>query len=193
MVRKRSGIRGKRIAKKHRPGNQRAYHAYGREQNGDNGKRVDRRQAEKAEKRGGGSWRLVVSAMILVSVIAVKLVAPQTLEQVRGGLLDLMGKDTDFVAVFSAVGKAVGSDEWNEKLQQFVGTGAESMILLEEKEEKYSLSKHRERLVSIPLPSLHSGFWQSCFSRQPLFHACGSPQTHNPVPSLGCPLFLVTD
>ena len=54
-------------------------------------------------------------------------------------------------------------------------------------------SKHRERLVSIPLPSPHSGFWQSCFSQQPLFHACGSPQTHNPVPSLGCPLFLVTD
>ena len=118
MVQKRSGHRGKRIAQKSRSYNQRAYHAYSREQNGDNGKRVDRRQAEKAEKRGGGSWRLVVSAMILVSVIAVKLVAPQTLEQVRGRLLDLMGKDTDFVAVFSAVGKAVGSDEWNEKLQK---------------------------------------------------------------------------
>ncbi len=118
MVQKRSGHRGKRIAQKSRSYNQRAYHAYSREQSGDSGKEVGRRQAGKGERKGSGSWRLVVSAMILVSVIAVKLVAPQALEQVRGRLLDLMGSDTDFVAVFSAVGKTVGADEWNEKLQE---------------------------------------------------------------------------
>lgn len=40
-------------------------------------------------------------------------------------------------------------NEWKEKLMQFVGTGAESMIALEEKERKYDVSKHKERLEII--------------------------------------------
>ncbi len=95
-----------------------AYRAYSRSQRSDSGKESGRR-VEPAEKTGGSSWRLVVSAVILVSVIAVKLVAPQTLEQVRGQLLNLLGSDTDFVAVFSTVGKVVGgNNSWEEKLQE---------------------------------------------------------------------------
>lgn len=38
---------------------------------------------------------------------------------------------------------------WNDKLWDFFGKGAQSMILLEKKEQKYSAEKHRERLEII--------------------------------------------
>ena len=40
-------------------------------------------------------------------------------------------------------------DEWNETLREFLGRGAEAMILLEKKEKKYDLSSHRIRLEKI--------------------------------------------
>lgn len=67
---------------------------------------------ERTSRRGNRQLRrLVVSAAILVSVIAVKLLSPQTLEPVRAELLRLMGTDTDIAAVFSAVGRTVGAGE----------------------------------------------------------------------------------
>ena len=38
---------------------------------------------------------------------------------------------------------------WSCKLKEFLGKGAETMIVLEEKEQKYSVAKHRERLQKI--------------------------------------------
>jgi len=38
---------------------------------------------------------------------------------------------------------------WSEKLRNFLGKGAESMISLEEKEQKYDLEKHRARFQVI--------------------------------------------
>jgi len=35
---------------------------------------------------------------------------------------------------------------WNEELRRFLGKGAESMIVLEEKEQKYNLESHKKRL-----------------------------------------------
>ena len=71
------------------------------------GKRVERTSRRESRQLR----QLVVSAAILVSVIAVKLFSPQTLEPVRAELLRLMGTDTDIAAVFSAVGRTVGAGE----------------------------------------------------------------------------------
>ncbi len=39
--------------------------------------------------------------------------------------------------------------DWNRQLREFIGPGAEAMILLEEKEQKYSPEKHRLRFATI--------------------------------------------
>jgi len=64
--------------------------------------------AQKKERRR--LWRLGISATILVVAVALKLLAPQTLSTFRGRLLTWMGEDTDLVAAFSAVGRAVGAE-----------------------------------------------------------------------------------
>lgn len=71
-----------------------------------------------AERRSSRQLRqLVVSALILVSVIGVKLLSPQTLEPVRSELLRWMGTDTDVVSVFSAVGRTLGSrEDWGQAI-----------------------------------------------------------------------------
>ena len=57
-------------------------------------------------------WRqLVISGVILVAVIGVKLTAPAGLEPFRQQVLHLMGQETDFVAAFSAVGRAIGGED----------------------------------------------------------------------------------
>lgn len=55
-------------------------------------------------------WQLTVSAALLLAVIAVKFLAPATLDRYRAALLDLLGADTDFVEVFSAAGHAFSGD-----------------------------------------------------------------------------------
>ena len=54
--------------------------------------------------------QLIVSAVILVAVVGVKLLAPDTLALCRDKLLALMGEDTDFVEAFSSVGRAVSGE-----------------------------------------------------------------------------------
>ncbi len=53
--------------------------------------------------------RLTVSGILLVLVVAVKLLMPDVMSQYREKILHLMGEDTDFVAAFSAVGRAFSS------------------------------------------------------------------------------------
>lgn len=58
-------------------------------------------------------WRLVrltVSGMLLVLVVAIKLLMPDLAEEYREKLLTLMGKNTDFVEAFSAVGRAFSGE-----------------------------------------------------------------------------------
>ena len=50
--------------------------------------------------------QLVVSAALLLAVVAMKFLFPATLERCRATLLDLLGADTDFVEVFAAAGRA---------------------------------------------------------------------------------------
>ena len=49
---------------------------------------------------------MTVSAVILVIVVAVKLAFPNVMESYRQQVLKLLGENTDFVAAFSAVGRA---------------------------------------------------------------------------------------
>ena len=53
--------------------------------------------------------------------------------------------------VKKAVAYAEGFDVevWNNRLREFIGDGAESMIALERKERKYSVEKHRDRIKII--------------------------------------------
>ena len=119
MATKQRRQKGKRVAKRDYVRKRQTYSAYGRSQRADRAEQGEQQKSEKTGKKGGSSWRLVISAVILVSVIAVKLLLPQSLEQIRGPLLHLMGTDTDFAAVFSTVGEVIGTgDSWGEKLQE---------------------------------------------------------------------------
>ncbi len=51
--------------------------------------------------------QLVISAVLLLAVVAMKFLFPTALERCRSTLLELMGADTDFVEVFSAAGRAL--------------------------------------------------------------------------------------
>lgn len=108
---------GKRVRARSYPQNRTAYRAYSQTQRGgQEGKKTDSEiPARRGEKRR--LWRLTISALILVAVVTVKLAAPQTFAPLRGQLLDWMGDSTDFVAVFSALGRAVGAkDSWSDVL-----------------------------------------------------------------------------
>ena len=50
--------------------------------------------------------QLVVSAALLLAVVAIKFLFPATLERCRATLLELLGTDTDFGEVFAAAGRA---------------------------------------------------------------------------------------
>lgn len=61
--------------------------------------------------------QLTISGAILVAVVAVKLTSPSFLEPYRQQLLQWMGQESDFVAAFSAVGRAVsGNDDVGDAL-----------------------------------------------------------------------------
>lgn len=64
-----------------------------------------------SKPRSGRSMaRLTVSALLLAVVVAVKLLSPDTVAAYRDTVLTLMGADTDFVAVFSAAGRAFSGE-----------------------------------------------------------------------------------
>ncbi len=109
---KRKPRRGKRVAKTYAE-KRRAYSEYSRAQDSSRqrtGAAHGKREAPDPKRDRRRLWQLAVSAAILITVIAIKLAAPQTLEQYRQTMLSLIGDDTDFVAVFSEVGKAVGAE-----------------------------------------------------------------------------------
>ena len=67
-----------------------------------------RTSKDKTSKKGNKHMRqLVISAVILVSVVGVKLLAPDTLSLCRDKILSLIGENTNFVEAFSSVGRAV--------------------------------------------------------------------------------------
>ena len=87
--------------------NRKNYQTYSKVQAGRNASAGGKRLERTARRSNRQLRKLVVSAVILVSVIGVKLLSPQTLEPVRGELLRMMGTDTDLVTVFSTVGQTI--------------------------------------------------------------------------------------
>ena len=75
---------------------------------------TERQQSAKARQDRLRLRQLIVSAVILVAVVAVKLLAPQVLEEHTARLQGLLGEDTDFVAAFSAIGRVVGVEGGTE-------------------------------------------------------------------------------
>lgn len=75
-----------------------------------------RREEQPTPKPRRGLAQMVVSAVLLAVIVGVKLAAPDVAERYRDDLLHLMGNDTDFVAAFSAVGRAVGSEKLGDAL-----------------------------------------------------------------------------
>jgi len=71
--------------------------------------------------------QLVISAALLLAVVAMKFLFPAALDRCRATLLDLLGADTDFVEVFSAAGRAFAdgstvSDALNDAYTAVFGT-----------------------------------------------------------------------
>ena len=70
-----------------------------------------RTSKDKTSKKGNKRmWQLVISALILVSVVGVKLLSPTTLSLCRDKILSLIGENTNFVEAFSSVGRAVSGE-----------------------------------------------------------------------------------
>ena len=95
--------RGKRVKQRYDK------HRYGGQRN-DNGRRQTERAEQVREGRRGSVWRLTISSMLIVSVIAWKLLLPQSFSEFRGKLMDLIGADQDFAAVFAAVGRVADGE-----------------------------------------------------------------------------------
>lgn len=74
-----------------------------------------RKESPKGKRR---MIQLVASAIILISIVGVKLLAPDTMALCREKLLSLMGENTNFVEAFSSIGRAVsGEGGLSDKLE----------------------------------------------------------------------------
>lgn len=86
-----------------------------RPQAGDRGKRTAPPRRTGAKLR---LFRLVASGLIFALVVAAKFALPQQTAQWGGKLLEAMGRETDFVAAFSAAGRAVGGEKWGKSVEE---------------------------------------------------------------------------
>ena len=101
--------KGRRVATGYEE-KRRSYKEYSKAQDTRPQKNAENKAAVSAKKDRRRLWQMTVSAMILIGVIALKLLAPQSVSRYRETLLDLIGHNTDFVAVFSEVGRAADID-----------------------------------------------------------------------------------
>ena len=101
--------KGRRVATGYEE-KRRSYKEYSKAQDTRPQKNAENKAAVSAKKDRRRLWQMTVSAMILIGVIALKLLAPQSVSRYRETLLDLIGHNTDFVSVFSEVGRAADLD-----------------------------------------------------------------------------------
>ena len=101
--------KGRRVATGYEE-KRRSYKEYSKAQDTRPQKNAENKAAVSAKKDRRRLWQMTVSAMILIGVIALKLLAPQSVSRYRETLLDLIGHNTDFVSVFSEVGRAADID-----------------------------------------------------------------------------------
>ena len=71
-------------------------------------RRTGEKQSSRRERRR--LLRLTVSGILLTLVVAIKLLMPDINELYREKLLQIIGKNSDFTAAFSAVGRAFSED-----------------------------------------------------------------------------------
>lgn len=103
--------RGKRVDRSYRR-NRQIYRDYSQRQYESDRRRLESNgnMTAKARQERKRLRQLVVSALILIAVVAVKLLAPQIIEDHKLRLQGLLGEDMNFVAAFSAIGRAVGRE-----------------------------------------------------------------------------------
>lgn len=83
------------------------------------GKREEQTQRKALPRRRNPVLvQMVVSAVILLCVVGAKLTIPEVVERYGGELLRIMGEETDFVAVFSAAGRAIGGEETGQAVEE---------------------------------------------------------------------------
>lgn len=83
------------------------------------GKREEQARPKAAPRRKNRMLvQLAVSAMVLLCVVGVKLTMPDVVERYGGEVLRLMGEETDFVAAFSAAGRAIGGEELEQAIDE---------------------------------------------------------------------------
>ncbi len=84
------------------------------------GKREEQKETKTVPRRKNRMLvQMVVSAMVLLCVVGVKLTMPDVVERYGGEVLRLMGEETDFVAAFSAAGRAIGGEELEQAIDEF--------------------------------------------------------------------------
>ena len=101
--------KGRRVATGYEE-KRRSYKEYSKAQDTRPQKNAENKAAVSAKRDRRRLWQMTVSAMILIGVIALKLLAPQSVSRYRETLLNLIGHNTDFVSVFSEVGRAADLD-----------------------------------------------------------------------------------
>ena len=160
---------GKRVRARSYPQNRTAYRAHSQMRRG--GQEGKKAESEIPASRGGKRrlWRLSISALILAAVVTLKLAVPQTFAPLRSQLLDWMGGSTDFVAVFSALGRAVGAEEgWSDVLSDayvaVFGTGS-----AESGEDRSEPNTTENRTAGGAVPN------DACMTQKVLGFAYGSP------------------
>ena len=156
---------GKRVRSRSYRQNRAAYRAYSQAQRG-------RREGKDVPNSRGGKkrlWRMSLSALLFVAVVTVKLAAPQTFAPLRGQLLDWMGGSTDFVAVFSALGRAVGTeDSWRDVLSDaYVAVFGNGSGEAGENEPESDATQNRTEEGAVPA--------DACMTQKVLGFAYGSP------------------
>lgn len=120
--------------------------------------------------------RLIVSAIILVSVVGVKLLAPDTLALCRDKLLSLMGENTNFVEVFSSVGRAVSGDgSLSDKLEDaYTAVFGKADNVPKEEPSALSAETDVKEMLTYTSDNLPQGV---CLTQRVLGFACADPVT----------------
>lgn len=72
--------------------------------------RKEKQEAKDTPRSRRRMLQLIISAIILVSIVGVKLLAPNVLAYCREHILPLIGENTDFTEAFSSVGRAVSGE-----------------------------------------------------------------------------------
>ena len=112
---------------------------------GQHGGKREKPTSRRSQRR---TWQILISAMVLVVVIGVKLIAPDVMDRYRGKLLELMGENTDFVETFSTIGEAIGdggvSGALGEAYQEVFGS-SEAIVSEDDDAEKETEAGQADR------------------------------------------------